>query len=80
MNDEQRSMALFQAQPGGPGLCFRPAALSLAYVEQPHRARSALLDKNRGPAVRYYSLRTPPKVQASDSIRFRGPPPIQRQV
>jgi len=45
-------MAFFQAQPEGPGLCFRPAVLSLAYVEQPHRARSALLDKNRGPAVR----------------------------
>ena len=30
MNDEQRSMAFFQAQPEGPGLFFRPAALSLA--------------------------------------------------
>jgi len=45
MNDEQRSMALFQAQPEGPVLIFHPAALSLAYVEQPHRTRSALLDK-----------------------------------
>ena len=57
MNDElralevHRSMAVFQAQPEGPGLCFRPEALypegtqSLAYVESPHRACSALHPK-----------------------------------
>jgi len=33
MNNEQRSMARFQVQPEGPGLFFRPAALSFAYVE-----------------------------------------------
>jgi len=50
MNDEQRGMAFFQAQPEGPALCLRPAALSLAYVEQLRNACSALLDKNRGSA------------------------------
>jgi len=45
MSDEQRSMALFQMQPEGPVRIFHPAALSLAYVGQPHRACSALLDK-----------------------------------
>jgi hypothetical protein len=33
MNDEERRVALFQAQPEEPGLFFRPTALSLAYVE-----------------------------------------------
>jgi len=33
MNDEQRSMAYFQVQPEGPGLFFRPAALSFACME-----------------------------------------------
>ncbi|PCH60994.1 MAG: hypothetical protein COC05_02535 [Gammaproteobacteria bacterium] len=60
MNDGQRSMAVFQAQPEGLGLCSRPVALSLAYVESPHHARSALHPKgtscgapgeNRGLAV-----------------------------
>ncbi|PCH60519.1 MAG: hypothetical protein COC05_04120 [Gammaproteobacteria bacterium] len=68
MNDEQRGLAFFQAQPEGPGLFFCPAALypegtsSLAYVAQLHGARSALLDKKTGPAVSLYSLRTPPRL------------------
>jgi hypothetical protein len=33
MNDEQRRVALFQAQPEGLWLFFRPAALSFAHVE-----------------------------------------------
>jgi len=33
MNDEQRSMVLFQAQPEGPGAIFRPAALSFTHVD-----------------------------------------------
>jgi hypothetical protein len=33
MNDEQRWPVLFQAQPEGLGLFFRPTALSVAYVE-----------------------------------------------
>ncbi len=45
MNDEQRSMALFQAQPEGPLRIFHPAVLALAYVEQPRDTRAALLDK-----------------------------------
>jgi hypothetical protein len=44
MNDEQRAVALFQAQPEGLGLISRPAALSFAHVEQLHIAHSALLD------------------------------------
>ncbi|MEW8342503.1 MAG: PH domain-containing protein [Candidatus Thiodiazotropha taylori] len=56
MNDEQRRVALFQAQPPilmlkrGLGLFFRPAALSFAHVEQLHIAHSALLDKKIAPA------------------------------
>jgi hypothetical protein len=42
MNDEQRRVALFQAQPEGLGLFFRPAALSFAH--------SALLDEKTAPA------------------------------
>jgi len=46
MNDEQRSMTPLKVQPEGPVRIFHPAsrALSLAYVGQPRRARSALLD------------------------------------
>jgi len=63
MNDEQRSLAFFQAQPEGPSLFCCPAALYpegtslLAYVAQlqralgVHGARSALLDNKTGPAV-----------------------------
>jgi 3-phenylpropionate/trans-cinnamate dioxygenase ferredoxin subunit len=50
MNDEQHRVALFQAQPTGPGLFFRPAALSLAYVAGLHGAHSALLDEKTVPA------------------------------
>ncbi|MCG7863217.1 MAG: hypothetical protein JAZ18_12570, partial [Candidatus Thiodiazotropha endolucinida] len=32
MSDEQRRVALFQAQPEGLGLFLRPAALSFAHV------------------------------------------------
>ena len=48
MNDEQRSMALFQVQPEGPDLFSRPAALSFAYVDQLHGTHSALLTKKIG--------------------------------
>ncbi|MCG7997720.1 MAG: hypothetical protein JAZ06_20130 [Candidatus Thiodiazotropha taylori] len=56
MNDEQRRVALFQAQAAilmlkrGLGLFFRPAALSFAHVEQLHIAHSALLDDKIVPA------------------------------
>jgi len=50
MNDEQRSMALFQPQPEGPSLFFCPAALSLVCVAQLHYTCSALLDKKIGSA------------------------------
>jgi len=42
MKDEQRRVAFFQAQPEGLGRFFRPTALSVAGVEQLHRASSAL--------------------------------------
>ncbi|HHH42761.1 MAG TPA: hypothetical protein ENK49_01365 [Gammaproteobacteria bacterium] len=60
MNDEQRGVALSQAQPGGPGLCFRPAALSFAHVDRLHYAHSALLDENRAPAVPIREVLTGP--------------------
>jgi hypothetical protein len=44
MKDEQRRVALFQAQPEGLGLFLPPAALSFAHVEELHIAHSALLD------------------------------------
>ncbi|MEW7997902.1 MAG: hypothetical protein AB2540_12840 [Candidatus Thiodiazotropha endolucinida] len=50
MNDEQRGVALFQGQPEGLGLFFRPAALSFAHVEKLHIAHSALLDEKIVPA------------------------------
>jgi len=42
---EQHGVTLFQAQPAGLGLIFRPAALSFAHVAQLHFAQSALLDE-----------------------------------
>ncbi|MCB1866210.1 MAG: hypothetical protein KDG50_12360 [Chromatiales bacterium] len=45
MNDEQRRMTHFGAQPEGTGPFFRPTLLLLAYVRQVHRAHSALLAK-----------------------------------
>ncbi|MCF6209477.1 MAG: hypothetical protein L3J88_06410 [Gammaproteobacteria bacterium] len=42
MNDEQRRVARFQAQPAGLGRFFRPAALSIARAEQLHGVSSAL--------------------------------------
>jgi len=45
MSDEQRSMAPLKAQPEGQARIVHPAALSLAYVGQPHCTRSALLDE-----------------------------------
>ncbi|MBW9260539.1 MAG: hypothetical protein K1566_02470 [Candidatus Thiodiazotropha sp. (ex. Lucinisca nassula)] len=63
MNDEQRRVALFQAQPGGLGLFFRPAALSVAHVEQPHDAHSALLDEKKVPAGPIGFVLTGPNVK-----------------
>ena len=51
MNDEQRRVALFQAQPDGLGLFFHPAALSFAHVASLHVALSALPGKKRAPAA-----------------------------
>jgi len=45
MSDEQRSLAALKGQPEGPARIFHPAALSLAYVGQPHHTHSALLDE-----------------------------------
>jgi len=42
MNDEQRGMAAFGAQPEGTGPFCRDTALPLAYVPQVHRVRGAL--------------------------------------
>ncbi len=68
MNDEKRSMAIFQAQPEGPDLCLCPAALSLTHVGSLHRARSALLGKDRGPAGQSYQLRTPLRRKRDETI------------
>jgi hypothetical protein len=46
----KRRVALFQAQPEGLGLFFRPAALSFAHVALLHIAHSALLDEKTAPA------------------------------
>ena len=66
MSDEQQRVALFQAQPGGLGLFFRPAALSLAHVEWLHIARSALLDEKIAPAEPIQLVLTGPS--ANDEI------------
>jgi hypothetical protein len=42
MNDEQRGLRQFRAQPFGAGPFFRQAALRLAYVAVLHRAHRAL--------------------------------------
>jgi hypothetical protein len=58
---EQRGVTLFQVQPEGLGLFFRPAALSLAHVEQLHLACSALLDEKTDPAEPFGFVLTGPK-------------------
>ncbi|MES9946381.1 MAG: metallophosphoesterase, partial [Candidatus Thiodiazotropha sp.] len=50
MSDEQRRVALFQAQPGGLGLFLCPAALLFAHVAGLHYAHSALLGAKTVPA------------------------------
>ncbi|WP_316365718.1 metallophosphoesterase [Candidatus Thiodiazotropha sp. CDECU1] len=50
MSDEQRRVALFQAQPGGLGLFLCPAALLFAHVAGLHHAHSALLGAKTVPA------------------------------
>ncbi|MGM0563336.1 MAG: hypothetical protein ACQES2_03305 [Pseudomonadota bacterium] len=50
MNDEQRRVALFQPQPQGLVLFFRPAALTSAYVVSLHGTSVALLDEKTAPA------------------------------
>jgi hypothetical protein len=47
---EQRRVTLFQAQPAGLGLFFRPTALSFAHAASLHFAHSALLDEKSAPA------------------------------
>jgi len=54
-------VALFQAQPRGLGLFFRPAALSFAHVAWLHHAHSALLDKKTAPAGPIELVLTGPK-------------------
>ena len=60
MNEEQRRVALFQAQPEGLGRIFRPTALPFAYVEQLHRAHGALLDEKCGSSSGGNELSTDP--------------------
>ncbi|MCG7981667.1 MAG: hypothetical protein JAY90_02830 [Candidatus Thiodiazotropha lotti] len=60
MSDEQRRVALFQAQPEGLGLFLRPAALSFAHLEQPNYAHSALPDTKTDPAGRIGLVLTGP--------------------
>ncbi len=43
-------MAYSQVHPEEQGLIFRLTALSLAYLEQPNHARSALLGGKRDPS------------------------------
>jgi hypothetical protein len=50
MSDEERRVALFQAQPVGLGLFFHPAALSFAHVALLHNAHPALLDEKTAQA------------------------------
>jgi hypothetical protein len=45
MIDEQRSVAVFLAQPEGLPLFSRPAASEIAWVGPPHSAIAALPDK-----------------------------------
>jgi hypothetical protein len=69
MSDEQRRVALFQAQPEGLGLFLRPAALSLAHVAGLHHAHSALLDAKTVPAGRIGLVLTGPSSLADGTVR-----------
>jgi hypothetical protein len=50
--NEQRCLAIFQAQPEGLGLFLHPAALSFAHLTELHQAHSALLSTKTPPAGR----------------------------
>jgi hypothetical protein len=51
MNDEQRSLRAFRAQPFGAGPFFRQAALRLAYIAVLYGARRALPGKKMAAAA-----------------------------
>ncbi|MEW8081562.1 MAG: hypothetical protein AB2784_13640, partial [Candidatus Thiodiazotropha endolucinida] len=68
MNDEQRRVALFQVQPEGLGLFFRPAALAFAHVESLHIAHAALLDEKIVPAGPIGLVLTGPNTQLTSSL------------
>jgi hypothetical protein len=60
MSALQRGVTLFQPQPAGLGLFLRPAALSIAYVEQLHCALSALPDTKIAASSGGYERSTSP--------------------
>ncbi|MCG7978238.1 MAG: hypothetical protein G8D66_06245 [gamma proteobacterium symbiont of Ctena orbiculata] len=71
MSDEQRRVALFQAQPEGLGLFSPPAALSFAHVEELHYAHSALLGTKTAPAGRIGLVLTGPNIETNYLTTFQ---------
>ncbi len=80
MSDEQQRVALFQAQPEGLGLFFRPAALSFVHVESLHVTHSALLDKKIVPAVHTGLVLTGPNAGADIWMWLSGASGCDRQA
>jgi heme exporter protein A len=72
MSDEQRRVAFFQAQPGGPPLFSRPAALSLAYVASLHGTRSALPDEKTGAVSLIQIVLTGPDMPATALLQAQN--------
>src|SRR5690606_9295514 len=56
----QRRMALFAAQPEGPGLFLREAAFLVAYLERPNFAPRALPRAKTGSGAAAYETATDP--------------------
>ncbi|HAQ72720.1 MAG TPA: hypothetical protein DCR66_01900 [Pseudomonas sp.] len=54
-------MATFAAQPFGPGLFFRDAALLVAYLERPNFAPHALPREKTGSGAAAYETATDPR-------------------
>src|SRR5690606_30824407 len=77
----QRQLAPFPAQPFGPGLFLRDAALLVAYLEQPNYASRAVPREKQAPAQPrmkwQQTLTRMPDNRAIASERFQtGKPPM----
>ncbi len=65
-------MALFQAQPRGLGRFFRLTALSVAYLEQPNRSPSALLNEKSVSSSDKNETSTDPSQILNENLNYKA--------